>query len=242
MQALMCVKEIFWFIVINFLRLFGLTRLLHRGKVIISSNRAMRDSWRLGGEIIDSGKIPDLLIAMLRGGADKAFAVQGTLNYVSKRRGGRERANIPYAATITHSYNENKQMKEVKVNSVESVLIFIKTWFISNPSKRLFMLFIDDLSDTGKSYKTLVINIMQAVREWDASKVNLIDFELATLYWKPKKSKVEPEYQPKFYIKTYGPHIWLFFWHEVDEDDMTPNMLRIIRFPFHKILSRLRRN
>ncbi|MDX9867855.1 MAG: phosphoribosyltransferase family protein [Kiritimatiellia bacterium] len=156
-------------------------------KIYVSANEYLLDSFRLARRILDSGWLPDDLIALWRGGAPVGVAVHEFLFYHGLRP--RHRVLKCHSYTGIQSHRE-----EVAFENAEAVFGSVM------PGSRV--LIIDDVFDTG--------NTARAVLERLAS--SGAETRLATVYWKPNRNQTAGK--PDFYL--HETDEWIVFPHEME--------------------------
>jgi hypoxanthine phosphoribosyltransferase len=156
-------------------------------KIYISANDYVRDSFRLARMILDSGWLPDDLIALWRGGAPVGVAVHEFLHYHGVRPRHRALKCQSYTGIQAHSHNV------VFENSDE---IFKS---IVHGSR---VLIVDDVLDTGNTARA----VLERLAPFKA------DIRLATVYWKPNQNQTD--IKPDFYVRETDE--WIVFPHELD--------------------------
>ena len=156
-------------------------------KIYISANDYVRDSFRLARMILDSGWLPDDLIALWRGGAPVGVAVHEFLHYHGLRPRHRALKCQSYTGIQTHSHNV------VFENSDE---IFKSVVHGSR------VLVVDDVLDTGNTARA----VLERLSPFKA------DVRIATVYWKPNQNQTD--LKPDFYVRETNE--WIVFPHELD--------------------------
>lgn len=161
------------------------------GKIYLSANQLLSDSYRLGQQILASDFAPTHLVGIWRGGAPVGIAVQELLEYH-----GQESDHI---AIRTSSYmGIDKKRAGVRVFALGYLIDVL------GPDDKLLL--IDDVFDTGRSIEALVNELSQRCR-YNMPK----DVRVATVYYKPSRN--ETDMVPDFYV--HETEDWLIFPHEL---------------------------
>jgi hypoxanthine phosphoribosyltransferase len=156
-------------------------------KIYLSANDYLRDSFRLARMVLDSGWMPDDIIALWRGGAPVGVAVHEFLHY----HGLRPR----HRTLICKSYTGIQSREgEVMLEGADEVF--------GSVTKGSRVLIVDDVFDSGNTART----VLERLAQCDA------DARLATVYWKPSQNKTHCK--PDFYVRETED--WIVFPHELD--------------------------
>jgi hypoxanthine phosphoribosyltransferase len=172
------------------------------GKIYISANALLSDSYRLGQLILDSSFAPTHLVGIWRGGAPVGIAVQELLEYH-----GQESDHI---AIRTSSYmGIDKKRAGVRVYALGYLIDTL------GPDDRLLL--IDDVFDTGRSIEALIDELSQRCR-YNMPK----ETRIATIYYKPSRNQTN--IVPDYYV--HETEQWLIFPHELiglSEEEIAAN-------------------
>lgn len=160
------------------------------GKLFVGPGELLRDSFRLGLKILDSGFDPKFIVGIWRGGAPPGIAVQEILDFH-----GRETDHI---SIRTSGYTGMKQQKDVRVHGLEYIVETI------NAGDHL--LIVDDVFDTGRSIEAVLRELKNRCRRNMPGQV-----KIATVYFKPAQNRTQRV--PDFYI--HETDKWLVFPHEL---------------------------
>lgn len=156
-------------------------------KIYLSANDYLRDSWRLARLIMDSGWMPDHLLALWRGGAPVGMAVHEFFFYHGIK--------LRHQIIKCHSYTGiNAKNHEVRFEHSDE--------FFKSLPEGTRLLVVDDVFDSG----------MTARAVYDRLAVCDVDFKFATVYWKPGQNKTT--IKPDFYVRKTED--WIVFPHEMD--------------------------
>lgn len=156
-------------------------------KIFLTANEVLLGSFKLARMILDSNWVPDVMIALWRGGAPVGIAVHEFLYY----HGLRPRHHV----IKCYSYHGIKSRSgEVCFEHANEFLDSIE------PGAKLLV--IDDVFDTGATARA-VQQRLAPVRS---------DLRLATLYWKPGQNLTD--IQPDFHL--FETEEWIVFPHEMD--------------------------
>jgi hypoxanthine phosphoribosyltransferase len=156
-------------------------------KVYVSANDYLCDSFRLARKVLESGWLPDDLIALWRGGAPVGVAVHEFLYYHGLRPRHRALKCQSYTGIQTHNQSvvfENAD--EIFRSIVQGSRVLI----------------VDDVFDTGNTARTVLARLAPLKA----------DVRVATVYWKPNESNAD--IRPDFYVRKTDE--WIVFPHELD--------------------------
>ena len=156
-------------------------------KTYLSANDYTRDSFRLARMILDSGWLPDDLIALWRGGAPVGVTVHEFLHYHGLRPRHRVLKCQSYTGIQSRSH-------EVIFENADDIFRSIV------PGSRV--LIIDDVFDTGNTARAVLAKLAPCGAE----------VRFATVYWKPNQNQTT--LKPDFYVKLTEE--WIVFPHELD--------------------------
>lgn len=158
-------------------------------KKFISANKLYLDSLKLAKKVADSGFVPNVLIALWRGGTPVGIVIHEYFRYLGK--------DIRFHKAIrTESYSGIDSRKEVKVEAFQDLLDQL------NDNDNL--LIVDDIFDTGKTISALFERFNKLEK-----KPNI---KIATVYYKPKRNLTN--IKPDFYLKKTDA--WVVFPHELE--------------------------
>jgi len=156
-------------------------------KIYVSANDYIRDSFRLARTILDSGWVPDDLIALWRGGAPVGVTVHEFLHYHRVRPRHRVLKCQSYTGIQEHN-------REVVFENADDLFRSVV------PGSRVLV--IDDVFDTGNTARA----VFERLAPFKA------DVRLATVYWKPSQNQTA--FKPDFYVRETDD--WIVFPHELD--------------------------
>lgn len=168
-------------------------------KVYVSADELLRDSFRLGLQILDSGFSPRFIVGVWRGGAPTGIAVQEILDFHG--------IETDHIAIRTSSYVGMEQEKVVRVHGLE--------YIIDNINAEDDLLIVDDVFDSGRSLEAIIEKLQQRCRRNMPHHV-----KIATVYYKPKRNQTN--LVPDFYI--HETDSWLVFPHELH--GLTPDEIK----------------
>lgn len=161
-------------------------------KIFIDANLLLKDSFKLGIAILESGFQPNFIVGIWRGGTPVGIAVQELLDYYGVK--------TDHIAIRTSAYKGINQMKKkIRVHALQYIVDHI------NAEDRL--LIVDDVFDTGLSIEAVIQTLKKEARRNTPE-----DIRTATVYYKPQKRKVD--FTPDYYI--HATNQWLIFPHELD--------------------------
>lgn len=156
-------------------------------KCYVDAREYLRDMWRLGRLILDSGWRPDVLLALWRGGAAVGVAVHEFL-----KAHGLSPRHMPIKCFSYTGIGESDE--EVKFEHADSV-------FAAIPAGSR-VLVADDVFDTGRT--------AAAVR----TRIDALgcEMKMACVFWKPAMNVTM--YQPDFFVRKIDG--WIVFPHEIE--------------------------
>ena len=160
-------------------------------KTFISAGELLRDSFLLAANIYDSGFRPDFIVGIWRGGTPVGIAVQEYFEF----RG----APTDHIAVRTASYTGiAEQSHTIRVHGLH--------YLLDNANADNSVLVVDDVFDSGRSFKALL-------DEWArTARCNLPkDIRLAAPWYKPSNRKVD--LIPDYFVRETDQ--WLVFPHEM---------------------------
>lgn len=161
-------------------------------KEFVSPNDLLRDSYRLGKLIYESGFKPDFIVGIWRGGAPVGIAVQEFLKYKGQKP--------DHISIRTSSYVGTTQQKEIRVHGLE--------YIVEHANANQSLLLIDDIFDSGRSVKAVIEKLRERMR------LNLPhDIRIGTIYYKPQNNKTT--LTPHYF--THTTDAWVVFPHELED-------------------------
>ncbi len=166
-------------------------------KKFISANTLYLKSLKLAKRIKDSGFVPDILIALWRGGTPVGIVIHEFYRYSGQ--------DIKFHKAIrTESYHGIDNRGEIKIEAFPDLIELL------NENTKL--LIVDDIFDSGKTVNAIVEKINSLNK-----KPNI---KIATVYYKLKRNVTK--IKPDFYLHT--TNAWLVFPHELD--GLTPEEIK----------------
>lgn len=161
-------------------------------KIYITADSLLADSFRLGGQVLDSGFAPTHLVGIWRGGAPVGIAVQELLAYHD--------CPCDHIAIRTSSYTGiDCQAPEVRVFALGYLIDTL------GPDDRLLV--IDDVFDSGRSVAAFLAELSARCRHNTPR-----DIRIATVYYKPARNQTD--LTPDFFV--HQTDAWLVFPHEIN--------------------------
>lgn len=161
------------------------------GKLYITAEELLCDSFELGARVIESGFRPDFIVGIWRGGTPVGIAVQETLHYFE--------LSTDHIAIRTSSYRGiGERDSTVKVHGMG--------YIVRNVNAEDALLIVDDVYDTGLSVAAVLEHLHSQAR-----KNTPRDIRIATPWFKPASNRTGRE--PDYYI--HRTDKWLVFPHEV---------------------------
>ena len=180
-------------------------------KIFISANQLLEDSFELGGQILDSGFRPDLVVGIWRGGAPVAIAIHELL-----ARAGVKTDHIPVRTQLYSGVDQRKS----------SVEIIGLEYIAERKNQFNKLLLVDDVFDTGQTMAALLGELSTLL---DTTQT---DIRIAASWYKPKRNKTQ--LTPDYFIHT--TESWLVFPHElcgIDKEELLahrPGIERINKY------------
>lgn len=160
-------------------------------KIFIQPTDLLHDSFRLGAKILESGFLPNYIVAIWRGGTPIGIAVQELFDYAGIK--------TDHIAIRTSYYTGiGRTSDKVQVHGLG--------YLIDKICHEDCLLIIDDVFDTGKSITAVIDEFESRARR------NLPhDIRVATPWYKPSKNLTKR--QPDYFI--HETDQWLVFPHEL---------------------------
>ena len=145
-------------------------------KLYLSAQGLLEDAFRLGAKVLESGFEPSFIVAIWRGGAPIAMAVQEFLDY----------HGVPtdHIAIRTSSYQGiDGRSPTVRIHGT--------SYLIKNLEYQDRLLIVDDVFDTGHTIRALIGHLREKLRRNTPS-----DIRVAVPYFKPSRNQtdIEPDY------------------------------------------------
>ncbi len=161
------------------------------GKVFISANELLRDSFLLAGQIYDSGFRPSFIVGIWRGGAPVGIAIQEFLHVLG--------CESDHIAIRTSAYNSgiDQQKKTVQVHNLG--------YLLETLGEDDHLLLVDDVFDTGRSLQAVMSELEARLPHQPAG------IKIACPWYKPSRNQTE--LTPDFYL--HETDRWLVFPHEI---------------------------
>ena len=178
-------------------------------KTVLTAERLLQDSFRLGVRILESGFEPTLIIAVWRGGTPVGMAVQEIMAYCG--------VNPDHIAIRTSSYTGVDERSAVAVHGLD--------YIIEKICRDDRVLIVDDVFDTGNTFKAVIGEIRSRARDNAAD-----DIRTAVPWYKPMRN--ETELLPDYYL--YETNEWLVFPHELDA--LAPEEMKAVRPELYEIV------
>ena len=161
-------------------------------KVVISAQELLKDSFRLGGEILKSGFEPTMIMAIWRGGTPVGMAVQEILEYFGVKS--------DHIAIRTSAYSGVDERKA-------RVAVHGLNYIVNKISREDRLLIVDDVFDSGATIVAVIEELRQRARD------NMpADVRVAVPWYKPTRN--ETDRVPDYWIHESAD--WLVFPHELD--------------------------
>lgn len=180
-------------------------------KLYLSADGYLLDAFRLARRILDSGWLPEALVALWRGGAPVGVAVHEFLLY----HGVRARHHVLKCGSYT---GIGSQAAEVAFENAEALFAAVR------PGRRLLV--VDDIFDSGLTMRTVRARLAAAGA----------DVKTATVYWKTAAGAAGPGTAgpgpaagpaaaggPDFFVRRTDR--WVVFPHEME--GLTPEEISL---------------
>ncbi len=160
-------------------------------KIFITANDLLEDAFKLAVKIHLSGFRPDFIVGVWRGGTPVAMAVQEYFEYKG--------IHTEHTAIRAASYTGiNERTHNVAITGLE--YIFNKT----SPNDKILV--VDDVFDTGNSFKAILNALAEEYEEGIHDRV-----KTACPWYKPANNQTD--IVPDFYL--HKTDSWLVFPHEL---------------------------
>jgi hypoxanthine phosphoribosyltransferase len=162
------------------------------GKVFISAQELLEDSFQLASAIYDSGFRPHFIVGIWRGGTPVGIAVQEFLEY--------KEVETDHIAIRTSSYyGIDQQSKEIRVHGLH--------YIIENVNADDSLLIVDDVFDSGHSIEAVLKELSEKTRKNMPTTI-----KVACPWYKPERNATDMV--PDYYI--HETDSWLVFPHELN--------------------------
>lgn len=178
-------------------------------KTVLTAQKLLEDSFRLGVKILEDGFEPTLIIAIWRGGTPVGMAVQEILAYCG--------VESDHIAIRTSSY--------VGVDQRGAVAVHGLNYIIKKVCHDDRVLIVDDVFDTGNTIVAVIEELTRRARGNTPE-----DIRVAVPWFKPSRN--ETSIVPDYYLHETSE--WLVFPHELDA--LTPDEMLASRPDLHKIV------
>ena len=179
-------------------------------KTYISAQQLLEDSMRLGMQVVESGFVPTIMIAIWRGGTPMGIAVQEVLAYH-----GMETDHI---AIRTSSYSGiDGRAPEIRIHGMNYL---VKTVQYDDR-----LLIVDDVFDTGHTIEAVINDLRTKARRNSPH-----DIRIAVPYYKPTRNQVDRV--PDYYL--HETEAWLKYPHSLE--GLTPQEVRLNRPELYNII------
>lgn len=160
-------------------------------KIWITARELLRDSFLLAAQVYDSGFRPDFIVGVWRGGTPVGIAVQEYFEF----RG----VKTDHLAVRTASYTGIAQQSD-------DIQVFGLEYLLAKVEPRHALLLVDDVFDSGRSFKAL-LDALAAQAGPNLPR----EVRLAAPWYKPDNRKVA--LTPDYFLHQTGE--WLVFPHEL---------------------------
>ena len=168
-------------------------------KRYVTADDLLNDAFELGFRILDSGFRPDLLLAVWRGGAPVAVAVQELLSH----QGVEHR----HAVIRTRHYRGiDDRHDDIEVEGLEHALAACD----KAGQKTNTILIVDDVHDTGLSIAAIIAELERLFRRYHPGQP-CPAIRVATPYFKPAQNLTDRT--PDYFL--HSTDQWIVFPHEL---------------------------
>jgi hypoxanthine phosphoribosyltransferase len=158
-------------------------------KLYISADELLKDSFRLGLKVLDSGYRPTHIIGIWRGGTPVGIAVQELLEFCG--------VSTDHIAIRTSLYTGvGTTARTVGVHGLN--------YMVRSLNAEDSLLIVDDVYDSGRSILKVIDDLRRKCRR------NTPEIRIATVYCKP--ARCLPSGVPHYYL--HETDRWLVFPHE----------------------------
>ncbi len=159
-------------------------------KLYISADELLKDSFRLGLKVLDSGYRPTHIIGIWRGGTPVGIAVQELLEFCG--------VSTDHIAIRTSLYTGvGTTARTVGVHGLN--------YMVRSLNAEDSLLIVDDVYDSGRSILKVIDDLRRKCRR------NTPEIRIATVYCKP--ARCLPSGVPHYYL--HETDRWLVFPHEL---------------------------
>ncbi|GIX29935.1 MAG: hypoxanthine phosphoribosyltransferase [Porticoccaceae bacterium] len=168
-------------------------------KLFLSADRLLDDAFQLGFRVLASGYVPDLVIALWRGGAPVGVAISELFRYRGLAHDALPLATRHYAAP-------EQPAGRVEIFGLEAL-----SGRLAEAQK---ILVVDDVFDTGLTVQAVLAALS------DAAGSARPEIRTATLWYKPSRNRTE--LAPDYFL--HLTERWIVFPHELE--GLTPAEIR----------------
>lgn len=162
------------------------------GKLYLSAQRLLEDSFRLGAMVLKSGFEPSFIVAIWRGGAPVGIVVQELLDYFG--------VQSDHIAIRTSSYSGiDGRSSTVRVHGLN--------YLVKNVQYDDRLLIVDDVFDTGHTIDQVIQALRQKTRRNSPQEIRV-----AVPYYKPSRNQTTRV--PDYYL--HETEQWIKFPHSLE--------------------------
>ncbi len=160
-------------------------------KIYITATDLLRDSFQLGHIILESGFIPDYIVAIWRGGTPIGIAVQELYDYAGIK--------TDHIAIRTSYYTGlDRTAANVQVHGLG--------YLVDNVENRHRILIVDDIFDSGNSIAAMISELKARAKRNTPHEIRI-----ATPWYKPSRNVTD--FEPDYFI--HETDRWVVFPHEL---------------------------
>ena len=153
-------------------------------KRFVTEEELLRDAYRLGVEIYNSGFAPTFIVGLWRGGSSVGIAVQECLQYLGIAT-DHICIRTSYSGADTYAQMVDNPEQEIRVHGTQYLLETL------NAEDRL--LIVDDVMSSGLNVEAVIERLQKRLKRNMPEKVCV-----AVPWWKPDRRRTSR--QPDFYI------------------------------------------
>ena len=157
-------------------------------KLYLSADSLLNDSFALGHAVIASGFIPDIMVALWRGGTPVGVAVQELFAFLGYN-------NQHFPIKTSHYHGIDRRHDQVTIEGLDALSTPLKN------SNRVLV--VDDVFDTGIT----IDRVMAAIEEQALH----CEVRAAVTYYKPRNNQTQRT--PDYFLHTTDQ--WIVFPHEL---------------------------
>ena len=166
------------------------------GKIFVKPEDIRNDSFELTRQLLETGFIPTIIYASMRGGSNVANPMSEYFKYIGLK--------VKYGTVIVSSYiKEWIRNKKVNIEGWAPLLSDIE------PDEKIVI--AEDMFDTGKTISALVNEILSKTKvKRDQIRIVVRDYKVFT--YKKQQPKIKPDfYAVKYTINSPNQKVWVHY-------------------------------